>query len=65
MGSPYAHWPLGAYVCIYSGKDGHMHSAKLQVGEKQSVRLTDHQILSIKALWIEVSILSHLFYIAT
>ena len=36
--SPCAHWPLGKVIEVYPGKDGHVRSAKLQVGEKQYVR---------------------------
>ena len=32
--SPRAYWPLGRVIEVYPGKDGHVHSAKLQVGEK-------------------------------
>ena len=31
-------WPLGRVIEVYPGKDGHVRSVKLQVGEKQYVR---------------------------
>ena len=36
--SPRAHWPLGRVIDVYPGKDGQIHSVKLQVGDKQLVR---------------------------
>ena len=36
--SPRAHWPLGCVIDVYPGKDGQIHSVKLQVGDKQLVR---------------------------
>ena len=32
--STWAQWPLGRVIEIYPGNDGHVRSAKLQVGEK-------------------------------
>ena len=37
--NPRAHWPLGKAIEVYPGKDGYVRSVKLQVGEKQLVRL--------------------------
>ena len=36
--SPRSHWPLGKVIEVYPGKDGHIRSVKLQVGDKQLVR---------------------------
>ena len=36
--STWAQWPLGRVIEVYPGNDGHVRSAKLQVGEKQHVR---------------------------
>ena len=36
--SPRLHWPLGKVIEVYPGKDGHVRSVKLQVGEKSLVR---------------------------
>ena len=33
-----AQWPLRRVIEVYPGKDGHVRSVKLQVGEKQYVR---------------------------
>ena len=37
--SPRAHWLLGKVIEVYQGKDGYIRSVKLQVGDKQLVRL--------------------------
>ena len=37
--NPQAHWPLGKVIEVYPGKDGYVRSVKLQVSDKQFVRL--------------------------
>ena len=36
--NPRAHWPLGKILEAYKGKDGHVRSVRVQVGDKQLVR---------------------------
>ena len=33
-----AHWPMGCVIEVYPGKDGQIHSVKLQVRDKQLVK---------------------------
>ena len=36
--SPRGHWPLGRVIEVYPGKDGHVRSAKLQIGKNQYMK---------------------------
>ena len=52
--STWAQWPLGRVIEVYPGKDDHVRTAKLQVGEKQYVRPIS-QTLSIRTPLIDIS----------
>ena len=36
--TPRGQWPLGRILEVYPGKDGHVRSVRLQVGDKQYLR---------------------------
>lgn len=36
--TPRGQWPLGRILEVYPGRDGHVRSVRLQVGDKQYLR---------------------------